>query len=246
MIVRAHTKGWKVITQRSHGLLSALIAHQYEIDLPNDVLVPILIAIAEHDDGVAETHENKNLTDAGAPRHFLVSASTNATDLKQYINVMETARAKSQLNALMTSMHLDFIFSDRKIGEDKDLDTFLTALAVERKSLVKNLNLNQKKANHLYRFVEWCDAFSLLICMDKIQPEGRSMEVSTSPDGAKSNVFYNEDQSVCVTPWPFKINTFKVFYEYKIVKQLQFASIEEFHTVYKNTPIAREEFTFKK
>lgn len=246
MIVLAHTKGWKIITQRSHGLLAALIAHQYDIELPNHILVPTLTAIAEHDDGVAETHENKNLTDAGAPRHFLVSASATKTELKQYINVMETARAKSQLNALLISMHLDFIFKDREKGKDKSLDDFLAQLAKERKTLLRNLDFTVKQAEHLYRFVEWCDAFSLLICMDKIQPEGRSMEVSLSPDGDKSNVFYKAEDTISVTPWPFKETSFKVFYEYKIVQQLQFASIEEFNSVYKETKVERHYFTFEK
>ncbi|MBC7440062.1 MAG: DUF3891 family protein, partial [Flavobacterium sp.] len=55
MIVTSHNDGWKIITQRSHGLLSAMLAFQFEIDLPNEIMVPTLIAIAEHDDGVAET-----------------------------------------------------------------------------------------------------------------------------------------------------------------------------------------------
>ena len=73
MIVTSHQNGWKIINHRSHGLLAAMLAYQYDIDLPNDVVVPILIAIAEHDDGVQETTNNKNLTAAGAPRHFQVS-----------------------------------------------------------------------------------------------------------------------------------------------------------------------------
>lgn len=246
MIVHPHTKGWKVISQRSHGLLAALIAAQYDIDLPNQILVPTLIAIAEHDDGVAETHENKNLTDAGAPRHFLVASSARKTDLKQYNNVMEMARAKSQLNALLTSMHIDFTNSNRKIGKDKSLDTLVNDLEKERKTILKNLNLMQEEANRLYRFVEWCDAFSLLICMDKIQPEGRTMEISLSPDGVINNVFYKAKNVISVTPWPFKVRSFKVFYEYRIVKQLKFASIKEFDQVYEKTLIERETFLFAK
>ena len=167
MIVLSHTKGWKVITQRSHGLLAAMIANQYAIDLPNDILVPTLIAIAEHDDGIAETKQNKNLTEAGAPRHFLVPDGSQKTDLKQYINVMELSTSKSQLNALLTSMHLDFIFTDNKDGVDKGLTTFLKKQKQNRKAILKHLTIDREYAERLYRLVEWCDAFSLLICMDK-------------------------------------------------------------------------------
>lgn len=143
MIVTSHAKGWKIINQRSHGLLAAMIGYQYDIDLPNDIIVPTLIAIAEHDDGVAETLENKNLTKAGAPRHFLVDDESKKTDLKQYLNVMESATSKSQLNALLTSLHLDFICGDATDGQDQNLKTFLKEQEKNRKDIFKHLNINE-------------------------------------------------------------------------------------------------------
>ena len=109
MIVTSHQKGWKIINQRSHGLLAAMLAYQYDIGLPNDIVVPTLIAIAEHDDGVEETAQSQNLTEAGAPRHFLVSDDSKKSDFTQWINVMEIATSKSQLNALLTSLHINFL-----------------------------------------------------------------------------------------------------------------------------------------
>jgi hypothetical protein len=246
MIVASHQKGWKIINQRSHGLLAAMIAYQYDINLPNEIIVPTLIAIAEHDDGVEETMQDKNLTEVGAPRHFLVSGASNKTDLEQHYNVMEIATSKSQLNALLTSMHLDFIFSGKKAGEDKELDTFLIKLAKNRKETLKHLEVDQKYVQRLYRFLEWCDAFSLLICMDKIQPEGRKMEISESPDGEMNQTFYKDENVITVEPWVFKTNTFTVFYEYKVVEQLKFESIEDFDEMCKKTPVQRQNFTFSK
>ena len=243
MIVTAHQKGWKIINQRSHGLLAAMLAYQYDIDLPNEIMVPTLIAIAEHDDGVAETRQGKNLTEAGAPRHFLTPGGPKKTDLKQHYNVMEIATSKSQLNAYLTSLHLDFIFSGKKPGEDKERDAFLKDQQKNRRNLLKHLEIDQEYAERLYRFVEWCDAFSLLICMDKIQPEGRKMEVSENPDGVVNQTFYKADHVISVEPWVFKAESFKVFYEYKIIEQLQFQSIAEFDAVCENTPVQRESFT---
>ena len=242
MIVTSHNKGWKITTQRSHGLLAAMLAFQFEIDLPNEIMVPTLIAIAEHDDGVAETKQTKNLIDAGAPRHFLVDAGGAKTDLKQYQNVMELATSKSQINALLTSMHLNFNFSDHINGEDKNMDMFLKDQKKIRKQLLKNLNFDHQFAEHLYRYVEWCDAFSLLICMDKIQSEGRKMEISESPNGVINEVFYKADNVITVTPWPFKLDRFTVFYEYKIIEQLKFTSIEDFDQICKTTVSKRQEF----
>ena len=245
MIVISHQKGWKIINQRSHGLLAAMLAYQYDIDLPNDIIVPTLIAIAEHDDGVTETFRNENLTDAGAPRHFMVSNESKKTDLTQQLNVMEIASSKSELNALLTSLHINFLFGNKE-GKDKKLESFLLEQEKFRKDVLKHLAIDKKYADRLYRFLEWCDAFSLLICMDKIQPEGRKMEISKSPDGDMNQAFYKANNEISVEPWVFKNDTFKVFYEYKIVEQLKFNSIEEFNAVCKTTPVQREEFVFSK
>ncbi len=244
MIVISHQKGWKIINQRSHGLLAAMIAYQYNIDLPNEIVVPTLIAIAEHDDGAAETHQNKNLTEAGAPRNFTVGDDSKKTELQQKLNVMEIATAKSQLNALLTSLHLNFIFSSENDGKDKKLSAFLKDQEKNRKEILKHLNIDNEYAENLYRFVEWCDALSLLICMDKIQPEGRKMEISKSPDGDMNQAYYKAENVITVEPWVFKNDTFKVFYEYKIVEQLKFKSIEEFNKICEETPVQREEFVF--
>jgi len=246
MIVTSHQKGWKIINQRSHGLLSAMLAYQYDIDLPNDVMVPTLIAIAEHDDGVNETTQEKNLTEVGAPRHFMVSDDSKKVDLRQQANVIEISSSKSQLNALLTSLHLKFLYGGHKIGEDKELDIFLKDQEKLRTDALKNLNIDKKYADRLYRFLEWCDAFSLLICLDKIQPEGRKMEVSKSPDGVMNQTFYKSNNEITVEPWVFKNDVFKVFYEFKILEQLKFNSIEEFDEVCKNTQVQRQEFILSK
>jgi hypothetical protein len=246
MIVISHQKGWKVINQRSHGLLSAMLAYQYHIDLPNEVIVPTLIAIAEHDDGVRETAIQNNLTEAGAPRNFMISDGLKKTNLTQLLNVIEISSSKSQLNMLLTSLHLEFLYGGRKNPKDKELHNFLKKQEKLRSIALKNLNIDEQYADCLYRLLEWCDAFSLLICMNKIQPKGRKMEVSKSPDGDMNQTFYKTNNDITVVPWVFKNDTFKVFYEYKILEQLKFTSIKEFEELCKNTPIRKQEFIFSK
>ena len=246
MIVISHQKGWKIINQRSHGLLAAMLAYQFDIDLPNDIIVPAIIAIAEHDDGVEETAQEENLTKAGAPRHFMVKDDAKKTDLKRLLNVMEISNSKSQLNALLTSLHLKFLYGSSQGEGDQALDAFLKEQEGLRKNILKDLTIDKKYADRLYRLVEWCDAFSLLICMDKVQPEGRKMEISQSPDGDMNQALYKPNKDITVEPWVFKNDSFKVFYEYKILEQLKFDSVEEFNKVCKNTPVQRQEFTFSK
>jgi hypothetical protein len=246
MIVSSHQQGWKIITQRSHGLLSAMIAYQYDIDLPVEIMMPTLLAIAEHDDGVNETKAPQNLTEAGAPRSFIVADGNTKTDLTPMLSLMEIGTSKSQLNGLLTSLHIKFIYDGDKRKTDKGLDDFLKDQEKYRATVLKNINIHKKYADRLYRYLEWCDAFSLLICLEKIQPEGRKMEISKSPDGDMNIVYYKPNKEICVEPWPFKSSSFKVFYEYKIVEQLQFKSIEEFNKVYKAVKVQQEVFTFSK
>ena len=246
MIVISHQKGWKIINQRSHALLAAMLAYQYDIDVPNEVMVPTLIAIAEHDDGVMETTQQKNLTEAGAPRHFMLKDDSKKVDLTQQVNVIEISKSKSQLNALLTSLHLKFLYGVSKYSENKELAAFLKDQEKFRVDALKHLNIDKKYADRLYRFFEWCDAFSLLICMDKIQANGRKMEISKSPDGDMNQAFYKTNNDITVEPWVFKNDTFKVFYEYKILEQLKFESIKDFDEACKKSNVQRQEFIFSK
>ena len=143
-------------------------------------------------------------------------------------------------------MHINFIFQDFDKNQDKSLDTFLKDQAKNRTEILKHLNIDKKYADRLYRFVEWCDAFSLLICMDQIQPEGRKMEISESPDGDMNQTYYKTEDMISVDPWVFNSDSFKVFYEYKIIEQLKFDSIEEFNLVCSKTKVQRKEFILEK
>lgn len=242
MIVSSHQKGWKIITQRSHGLLAAMIAYQYNIDLPVETMVPVLLAIAEHDDGVNETLARENLTEAGAPRSFVVKNGRSKTNIAPLLSLLEIANSKSQWNGLLTSLHIKFLYDGDHRKTDAALDSFLKDQEKYRATVFKDLNINKKFADRLDRFLEWCDAFSLLICMDKIQHEGRKMEISKNPDGELNTVHYKSNKNICVEQWPFKSPSFNVFYEYKILEQLQFDSIENFNEVYKAAQIERELF----
>jgi hypothetical protein len=194
MIVSSHQKGWKIITQRSHGLLSAMIAYQYNIDLPVEIMVPVLLAIAEHDNGVTETLAQQNLTEAGAPRNFTVEDGNTKTDITPLQSLIEIGNSKSQMNGLLISLHLKFLYDGDKRKTDKGLDDFLKEQEQYRTTILKNLHIDKKFAAKLYRFLEWSDAFSLLICLDKIQPEGRKMEISKSPDGDMNTVHFKPNK----------------------------------------------------
>lgn len=128
--------------------MADIIDFQYYIDLPTHIKVPTLIAIAEYDDGVRETKQAENPTEAGAPKDFRVHDDNTKTDLTHLHNIIEISSSKSQCNKLLTSVHLDFLYKNRKKREDKNCDIFLNEQQKQRKSiskiqtLIKNIQIN--------------------------------------------------------------------------------------------------------
>ncbi|GAB3182012.1 DUF3891 family protein [Telluribacter humicola] len=225
MIVKTIPEGWEVIYQRAHGLLAAQLANHWKVADRPPYWTQTLIAIAEHDDGMAESQSQENMTKAGAPRHFKL-LKYSAT---QYRNVMEIAASKSRWNALMTSMHLSFLYGDIK-HEDKELEEFLKEQEQYQKRLMKELGVHKKKAELAYKFVEWCDALSLLLCMDKMQSEQRRMDISKGPDGTMYQLWQDTSGAMRVDPWPFEKNRFDVEVEFRHLHQLKFDSVEQLNS----------------
>jgi hypothetical protein len=222
MIVKSIPTGWEVIYQRAHGLLAAELAFQWKHAERPPHFVKSLLAIAEHDDGVPESRIPENLTPAGAPKHFkLLEKSTG-----QYRNVMEISSSKSRWNALMTSLHMTFLYKDQP-PKDTDLKSFLREQQAFQEATIKDLSIKRREAEKAYRFVEWCDALSLLLCMDQVQPEQRKMDISSGPDGKMYQIWQDDKEQLRVDPWPFEPDTFEVEVEYRELHQLQFKDAGE-------------------
>jgi broad specificity phosphatase PhoE len=224
MIVKSIPEGWEVIYQRAHGLLAAQLAHHWKVPDRPPYWTHTLIAIAEHDDGLPESRAPENLTEAGAPRHFQLFKYSPT----QYRNVMEIAASKSRWNALLISMHLTFLYGD-EVQDDPELAIFIQSQRELQKRLLRELNLTRTVADRAYRFVQWCDALSLLLCMNKVQPEQRRMEVSKGPDGTVHQLWQDQQGTLRIDPWPFASRSFAVEVEYRQLRQLQFESTQELH-----------------
>jgi hypothetical protein len=70
--------------------------------------------------------------------------------------------------------------------------------------------------------MEWCDAFSLLLCKGLIQPEHRRIEISTGPKKQHSTVFQADEGVLSVEPWPFETDSFQVYFEKRLIPMLRF------------------------
>ncbi len=241
MIVKSIPSGWEVIYQRAHGLLAAKLAFYWKVAGRPPHFVETLLAIAEHDDGIPESRTPENLTKAGAPKDFQLPGRS----AEQYRNVMEIASSKSRWNALMTSMHTTFLYEDQKY-EDADIEEFVKEQHKFQKELLKEFKLSKKEAEMHYRFVEWCDALSLLLCMDKIQPEQRRMDISIGSDGTMYQIWQDEKQNLRVEPWPFEPDSFEVIVDYRELNQLQFKNAQELDKHLKKAKVKIRKWSFNR
>ncbi|MDJ1470415.1 DUF3891 family protein [Xanthocytophaga flava] len=239
MLVSSIENGWKIIYQRAHGLLAAQIASHWKFSEPPLYWTETLVAIAEHDDGLAESFTSENLTEAGAPKHFQLMEFS----VEQYQNVMEISASKSRWNALLTSMHLEFLYASKR-HTNPQLDQFLRQQETLRKQLIKELNITKQTANKSYRLLEWSDALSLLLCMSQIQPEQRRIEISTGPDGTHHQLWQDTKGMLHVDPWPFVDHSFTIEVEYRILTQLSFPSLSAFTTALQKAKVEVDTWTF--
>lgn len=227
MIVNYTQGGWEIITQRAHGLLAAQLGmHWRSKDLPERWL-ETLIAIAEHDDAEVELDGENLLTDQGGPLNF----SMKSFDLDHCERLSRFSITKSRYIALLTSMHMEFLHKKEE-NTNELAKKFLQEQRQLQDDWRRDLQLEKEVAEKIYSFLEWCDAFSLLICQNQIQPEQRSIEISQGPSGNKYQLYQVDHNKLTIEPWPFEISTFKVYFESRLISRLQFKDSAEFREAF--------------
>jgi len=218
MIVNYTESGWEIITQRSHGLLAAQIcAHWKKNDQP-ERWVDTLIATAEHDDVYNEFENEDLLNPIGGPVNFKTTSFK-----KEYADrLIAMAETKSAYIALLISRHLQFVH-----GPDPKAVSFIKALREREKIWIHVAQSSKEEVRRGYELLEFCDAFSLLICQQQIQPEQRKIEISSGPDGTAYEM-HAVGEGLQVNPWPFEEDSFVVSYECRTLTQLTFKDTKEF------------------
>ena len=223
MIVNYTEHGWEIITQRAHGLLAAQVAMQWRKTDRPDRWVETLIAIADHDDAQTELQADDLLTPQGGPVDFKMKRF----DPEHCKRLHDFSLSKSRYIALLTSMHMVFLHT-RETETNPQVKPFLTEQIKLQAKWRKQLNINQKEADKIYDFMEWCDAFSLLLAQHEIQPEGRLVEVSGGPDKKQYKLMQNKNGTLTVKPWPFERKSFTLNMETRLLTTLQFTSCDQF------------------
>src|SRR5690606_11263175 len=180
MIVNYTSSGWSIITQRSHGLLAAQICTHWKKDDQPERWVETLIATAEHDDANNEFDKEELLEENGGPTNFkMVPFEKGYCD-----NLLKMALGKGRYIGLLISQHIQCLY-----GKDPAAKSYCSNLRKKEKIWMSEAKTTPTDIRNSYKLLEFCDAFSLLICQQSIQPENRKIEISNGPDG-KSHELY--------------------------------------------------------
>jgi hypothetical protein len=222
MIVNYTNKGWEIITQRAHGLLAAQVAMHWARKERPQRWTETILAIAEHDDARTELESDELLTPQGGPLNFDMQLF-NPDHCRLMFN---TSLSKSRYIALLTSMHMVFLFKKEE-ATNPLVKPFLKEQAKLQRQWLKELKIEPEEAQRIYHLLEWCDAFSLLLCRHEVQPEERSIEISQGPNNEPYHL-HSKGNKLTVEPWPFEDESFELRLEKRVVRQLQFKSNEEF------------------
>jgi hypothetical protein len=236
MIVNYTDNGWNIITQRSHGLLAGQICAQWKKSDQPARWLETLIATTEHDDVYNEFEDPGLLTTSGGPKNFVMTRFE-----EQYASrLMTMALTKGRFIGLLTARHMNFLYSGDPEGR-----RFCAELNKQEATWLKEANATVKELDASYRLLEFCDAFSLLICQGMVQPEQRRMEISNGPDGSFYELFSDESGALIVESWPFEVSEFKVSYESRLLEQLVFKNEAAFRKALRESSVVVNELTLR-
>ncbi|MET3979321.1 hypothetical protein ABIB62_001907 [Mucilaginibacter sp. UYP25] len=223
MIVNYTEQGWEIITQRAHGLLAAQIAMQWREKERPERWTETLIANADHDDAQTELEADDLLTPQGGPIDF----SMKKFEAEHCQRLHNFSISKSRYIALLTSIHMSFLHKG-EARTNPEVRSFLEEQVKLQKQWIKELGITSKEANRAYGLLEWCDAFSLLLAQNEVQPESRVIEVSQGPDDKQYKLMENDSGTLTIKPWPFDKNSFSLTLETRLLTTLQFKSCAQF------------------
>lgn len=241
MIVNYTEEGWQVITQRAHGLLAAQFAMQWRAKDRPQRWTETVLAIAEHDDAEVELDGENLLTAAGGPLNFAMK-NFEAAHAEKLALLSQT---KSRYMALLTSIHAEFLYQKEEATRP-EVKAFLTGQRRLQEKWRKELGLQKEAVMRVYDLVEWCDACSLLLCQNALQPERRKLDISTGPDKRMYQLVQVEEEVLTVEPWPFEATTFEVCVESRLIRQIQFTSSAEFRKAFLAAPVSEKSWKMEK
>ncbi|WP_187264040.1 DUF3891 family protein [Pontibacter beigongshangensis] len=235
MIVNSVPQGWEIIYQQAHGVLAAQLAYHLKPELQCARWVETLLAIGNHDNRQKTWHGHDGLTEAGAPADFTQLPPT----LEQARALAHAVRFQSRWVALLTSMHLSFLYEPGR-GSSKAANAFLDEQLELQNTCRRSLKISKKEAQKAYAILNWCDSLSLLLCKNELPAGERTVEIAKGPDGKTYVALLLRSSEVQVQPWPFSEKELQVSVEYRVLQQLQFSNDHELaETLHQTKPATR-------
>lgn len=222
MIVNYEENGWNIISQRAHGLLAGQICFNWKEKLRPEIWMETVVATIEHDDAFNEFATDESLLNTnGGPMNFKM----RKFEEKKCEQLLQMALSKSSYIALLTSRHIQFLHES---SEDQKARKYCQNLKKLDKKLIQIASCSEDEIAKAYAILQWCDALSLLICQQLIQPENRKIEISAGP-GSQCYMLYTLNENVLtVDPWPFESENFEIHFESKTLSKIEFKSEKEF------------------
>ncbi len=245
MIVNATQNGWEVIYHRAHALLAAQLGGQWRRKDAPPRLYETLAAISHHDDLEKEWEED-NLTEAGAPKDFMLSSKADVrAGIQKLADLAKNALYRGRWVALLISMHISRL-NEPSRGQFPELDKLLDEQLENQQRLRKGLGIKKEEVDAAYAFMQWCDRLSLILCQQELPDDERFLEISKGPEGQRYDIMQRSDNLVVVKPWPFQDDKFTVNVEACELSQVKFDSNTELTQALQEAPIKVLEWTFVK
>ncbi|MFN6485635.1 MULTISPECIES: DUF3891 family protein [unclassified Nostoc] len=245
MIVNATQNGWEVIYHRAHALLAAQLAGQWRRKDAPVRLYETIAAISHHDDLEKEWEEDI-LTEAGAPKDFMLSSNDDVdANIEKLANLAKNALYRGRWVALLISMHISRL-NEPSRGKGEKLDKFLDEQLQNQQLWRKELGIKKEEVDSAYAFMQWCDRLSLILCQQELPADERFLEISKGPEGERYDIMQRSDNLVVVKSWPFQNDKFTVNVEACDLSQVKFESSAELSQALQEAPIKVLEWTFVK
>ena len=225
MIVNYKESGWQIISQRAHGLLAGQICFHWKNDLPSEKWLEVIIAVTEHDDIFNEFEEGEILLNES---HGPINFKMRNFEQDKCDKLINLALTKSRYIGLLISRHIQFLYES---SEDTLAKKYCKDLKKRDKIWLKESAISFEEITRVYAILEWCDALSLLICQQMIQPENRKIEISKGPDNLRYQLHASSENILTVDPWPFTSENFVLQYESRYIPQLSFKNEKEFRKI---------------
>lgn len=245
MIVRSVDQGWTVIFHTTHGLLAQRIASCLKEARELPFWFETQIAIGVHDDlhRVYEKGKREYLTQAGAPRDFMLEPMKSDKRIAETQNRIDEAFRKHSWFGVMQSKHADCLYR----GEDTTaaMQQMLDAEDQRREATLKRLRIDAVRVQETYDWMHFCDRLSLILCGDDIPVMHRRLEIITNDGGTRFEIWEDDTECVRVAPWPFVDKTVELSVEYRTLKNLSYVDDAELGQALKVCPVELRTFVLQ-